>query len=367
MAEKKIITVYNRRETPDRDDTVLERINHWISKEIATLADGLIRTTPVISAQSRDFIGSCYGITESDWTEIKRSKEFAKMSKLASPLKLGLIISYCKRRHDMYLNYCMILIYSSLLTKYFKQGYNRDIMKYTIDTADGRTDFKKYDGSLLMVVQKKVETFTQLFGRRFKDEPDDKLIREILQSVSTRINETVKTISKKYYANFHDPDVKIMLQYSKMDDGKNVISPLGVMEAIREMAVNNLAYPSDKVLTMIGLTSNNVPKLRYRVAILDNMSDNFGLMSSATSIIIDEWMKRNQDNISLKMFRSNFVKTMSVARNMNAVNSKIDAMVEKIIENRAPNAVPLNRIDMRKYIYLYLLANIYVASTNIIK
>lgn len=363
-----IYDIYNRQKTPNRDQVVLDRINLYMSKNVHSLTDGMIRNTTVIPADTRDYIAAPYNIGSKEWSEITKSNEFPMMKRLASNLKLGLLISYCETKDQMFLNFFMIIAYTSLMSKYFKNGYDRNVMKYTIDMSDGRTDFKKYEGSLIIVANKKVETFVQQFKRQLDTKtPTDKQLREWIQSLTTRMNDSVKLIAQKYYKNFNDPDLKIMMEYTKTDDGKQMISASGVMEAIRQNAVNNLVSSSDTLLNMVGLPANNIKDLKYRRMLMEEIPNNFGLMSAITSAVIDEWMTRNRDKITLQLFRTSFLKTMSVARGINKINKDIDSIVWNMTKDMDPNeSKQYNKMQLRKYIYLYVLGNIYISSKDVI-
>lgn len=372
-----IYEIYKRKKSANRDDQVLDRINHWISNNMLAVSDGLLKVVPVISGSTMDHISQPYNLNTDDIKEIQKSKEWKNMSKLAAPqrtssnltnpIKLGLLVSYCDTGNMAYLNFLSILTYSSLMVKYFPNGFDKNIMKYTIDNADARTDFKKYDGSLMIVVKKKNETFINLFKHVLKPGINDKNLREALQSISTRMNEAIKSISSKYYQNFHDPDIKIMMEYSKTADGKNVISSVGVMEAIRQAAVDNLNTPSDKILTMIRLSNRDVSNLKYRVLFIREIPANFGLMSKVTSDMLDDWMKRNPNKVTIKLFRTDFIKTMSKARNITHIINALEEITDKMLMTVPESDLRLyNRLDMRKYLYNYIMLNIYNSSNAII-
>ena len=363
-----IYEIYTRQKVKDRDKMVMDRIGYYMSKNIQSISDGLLKSVPVLSGETIDYIAAPYNLGSDDWKEIQKSKQWYNMKQLASPLKLGLLISYCDTKNTSFLNFLCVLLYSSLMVKYFPRGFDKNIMKYTIDNADARTDFKKYEGSLMIVVQKKVETFVKLLDKTLKPEIDDKKLREALQSIATRMNEAVKSISTKYYKNFRDPDIKIMMEYSKTEDGKNVLSAIGVMEAIRQAAVDNLTAPSDKILTMIGLSNRNMEMFKYRSLFINQIPECFGLLSEATSEMLDDWMRRHPDKVTVTLFRQDFIKTMSKARNV----QKITAILENV-NDKMLLSVPDERIDqydrltMRRYMYNYIMLNIYASSTSIIK
>lgn len=363
-----IYEIYNRNKTKDRDALVLDRINHYMRNNIQSISDGLLKSVPTISGETIDYIASSYNLTSKDWDEIKKSKEWSKMKLLSSPLKFGLLISYCDTHNTAFISFLSVLIYSSLMVKYFPKGFDKNIMKYTIDNADARTDFKKYEGSLMIVVNKKVETFLKLFQNKLKPGIKDKDLRDALQSISTRLNEAVKSISTKYYKNFRDPDIKIMLEYSKTDDGKNILSALGVMEAIRQAAVDNLATPSDKILTMIHLGPRDMNNFKYRALFIRQIPECFGLLSNATSEMLDDWMRRHPNKVTVTLFRQDFIKTMSVARNVAHITAILENVNDKMLLSLPEEKIPeYDRLTMRRFMYNYLMLNIYASSSAIIK
>lgn len=372
-----IYDIYSRCKTSDRDNRVLDRINSWMSDNMMAVTDGLLKVVPVIAGGTMDYISAPYNLSIDDIKEMHKSPEWKNMAKLASPqrtstnytnpIKLGLIVSYCDTKNVAFLNFLAILTYSSLMVKYFPNGFDKNIMKYTIDNADARTDFKKYEGSLLIVVKKKIETFVNKMGHNLKPNIKDKQLREALQSISTRMNEAIKAISTKYYQNFHDPDIKIMIEYSKTADGKNVISSLGVMEAIRQAAVDNLASPSDKILSMIHLSNKDIANLKYRVLFIREIPECFGLLSSCTSEMLDDWMRRHPNKVTVSLFRQDFIKTMSKARNIGHIINILESVNDKMLMNVPETDLKnYDRLTMRKFMYNYIMLNIYASSNSVI-
>lgn len=363
-----IYDIYTSRKVKDRDKIVLDRIKLYMTSNVHSLTDGIIRNTTTMTGEQINKIADAYNIDYHSWEAVKKSREFSNMKKLASILKIGLIISYCETRDPMYLNFFMIQVYSSLMNKYFKNGYDRNIMKFTIDNSDGRTDFKKYEGSVLIVANKKVETFLDLFKKDISTRtPTDKQIRTWIQSLTTRMNDTVRSLAQKYYKNFNDPDIKIMIEYSSTDDGKQILSAANVMEGIRQEAVNNLVNASDSILSMVGLPANNIKDLKYRRLLVEEIPNNFGLMSAVTSEILDEWMSRNRDKLTLQLFRTSFLRTMTNARGLVKINKHIDDIVFNMVKDMDEDTKKtFNKQQLRKYIYLYVLGNIYMSSKSII-
>lgn len=358
-----IYSTYSQKKTTTRDPDVKEMILRWMSSNMASMADGIVNHVPVLSGTVRDRFARPYGIDATDWNTIKKSPEFRKMEKTATILKLGLLISYLDTKDPIFLDFLMILIYSALMYKYYPQGFNKHIMQYTIDHADARTDFKKY-GSLIITLRKKCETFLDLFEKRMAKNRSDVILREALQSITTRLNDMVKNLRRKLQTHMDDPDMKIMMAFSTTQDGKQVINALGTMERIREKAIDNLAFPSDKVLMACGLGTANVRNLPYRGLFTAQLEHHFGELSLVSNQIFDEWMRRNKDDLKIQTFRTGFIKSMKVARNMSTIKKEIDAIIyDMVADHKNPN---INKIDARNYLYDYLLKNLFLCGLEIV-
>lgn len=363
-----IIDIYNACKVPNRDIEVAKKINAFFKNNIQAVSDGIINATLKISGIVRDDMASCYHLSSSDWDKVKKSPEYSKFANSASILKLGLLISYIQTGSRIFLVFLFMLDYSARMPKYFKRDYDRNIMRYTLEnSADDRTDFKRYGMSLITVVNKKVDTYIAKFGKELSIKNiDDKTLRLLLQSILTRMNAMVKAISQKYYKNFYDKDVKIMMQYSKTQDGKQVLSPVNVIESVRERSIDNLAYPSEAILKMAGFTmSGDLELATERKLIIDYWKNVQSNLVKVSNMILDEWIKRIGSRISVKAFRTEFLRTMSIARNVAYIISEIDKLVNILI-SKGNLTIKIERIEFRKRIYLYLLANMYMQSKDLI-
>lgn len=373
MAKNKhssIYEIYESRKSSDRDDRVIEKISLYFKNNIADITDGIIYRVPKISAEQRNLIAKEYNISDSDWGLIRQSPEFKLMKKLASPLNIGLVISYLDTKNKIFLTYLFILMYSSVYMKYMTKGsHNSLVMKYTIDTADNRTDFKRYECSLIAVVNKKVEAFVDNYksGINNKNKPTDRFIRELVQASKTRINEMFKKLYGKYKNNMANPDVKVMMEYSKTPDGKHVLSMANIFEKLKEVSSESLFSPSDSILGSVGLGSKNVANFKYRALIIKHFNKTFGILSSANSMIIDKWIIANNSRLTMDNFKTTFISSMLNGRNISHIYDRIDDAVLYMISQETDNSVSYNKIQLRTYIYRYLVLNIYTASTKVFK
>lgn len=358
-----IYTTYKEATTAETHNNVSDIIGLYIKKNMSILTDGLINNYPILGEVTRNKFAYFYNITPDKWKEIMKSSEFKLMARIADPLKLGLIFSYIETRNPIFLNFLGILCYSLYMFKYFPKKFNKLIMQYTIDEFDARLDYNKLGRNLLIVIGKKTDTFIQNWEKRITKHPSDKLIREMLKDFTPRYNNMINSIATAYHKNFNDPDVKIQIAYAKTADGKNNVAGAGLFEAIRELAMNNLQSPSNRILDMIGLSSNNPKNFKYRSLLISKLGDQYINTSKTCSLLLDEWMKRNSEHLTMKNFRVTFVKSMSIARNITYIYDSIDNIIYNMMSDKTREESRMyNKVQLRKWLYQYLILVLYLSS-----
>ena len=358
-----IYEVYKSRTTPDTHNNVSDLIGLYIKKNMSVLTDGLINNYPILGETTRNRFASYYNITPDDWKIISKSPEYRLMARLADPLKLGLLYSYYETRNPIFINFLGILCYSLYMFKYFPRKFNKLIMQYTIDEFDARLDYNKLGRNLLIVIGKKTESFIQNWEKRITKTPSDKLFREMLKDFTPRYNNMINSIATAYHKNFNDPDVRIQIAYAKSADGKNNVAGAGLFEAIREIAMNSLQTPSSRILDMIGLGNNNPKNIKYRTLMIAKLGDQYINTSRLCSNILDEWMKRNSEHLTMKNFRLGFVRAMSIARHITYIFDGIDNVIYNMLADKPREETRIfNKVQMRKWIYQYLILTLYLSS-----
>lgn len=358
-----IYEIYKSRTTPDTHNNVSDLIGLYIKKNMSVLTDGLINNYPILGETTRNRFASYYNITPDDWKTISKSPEYRLMARLADPLKLGLLYSYYETRNPIFINFLGILCYSLYMFKYFPRKFNKLIMQYTIDEFDARLDYNKLGRNLLIVIGKKTESFLQNWEKRITKTPSDKLFREMLKDFTPRYNNMINSIATAYHKNFNDPDVRIQIAYAKSADGKNNVAGAGLFEAIREIAMNSLQTPSSRILDMIGLGNNNPKNIKYRTLMIAKLGDQYINTSRLCSNILDEWMKRNSEHLTMKNFRLGFVRAMSIARHITYIFDGIDNVIYNMLADKSREETRIfNKVQMRKWIYQYLILTLYLSS-----
>ena len=367
MADTTIYDIYKNHKSPNRDQKVVDLINLYYANNTKALTDGVLDAIPKITANDRSVLQRQYEIDSESLRKIQNAKEFKYMRQNFSVLKIGLIISYLETKNRIYLTYLSVLIYGSYMSKYYPLGkFNRALMEYTIMSQDAKTDFKKHGTSLITVVNKKLDTYLDHFMPDIKRGITDKLLREMLASMHTRYNLMVKNLAQKYYANKEDPDVKIMMQYSKTVDGKNVVSPIGIIDAIRSKAISNLEYPQERVLSLCGLVPSNPNKesRRFRGLLLENYRYLFPIMVKLNNAYMDEWLHRNRKNPSIQNFKQKFIPQMSVARNLTKIAQLQKEAITQVVKHTKENPRSISKVNLKQTIAKYVLGNIMYAVTQ---
>lgn len=358
-----IYNIYKERTTKETHDNISDLIGLYIKKNMSVLTDGLINNYPILGESTRNKFAAFYNISPNDWKEITKSSEYKLMARLADPLKLGLLFSYFETRNPIFINFLGILCYSLYMFKYFPRKFNKLIMQYTIDEFDSRLDYNKLGRNLLIVIGKKTESFIQNWEKRITKNPSDKLFREMLKDFTPRYNNMINSIATAYHKNFNDPDVRIQIAYAKSADGKNNVAGAGLFEAIREIAMNNLQSPSSRILDMIGLGNNNPKNMKYRTLLISRLGDQYINTSRVCSNILDEWMKRNSDKLTMKNFRLGFVRSMSIARHITYIFDALDNIIYNMMADKPREEARLyNKVQLRKWLYQYLLLVLYLSS-----
>lgn len=372
MAKEDIIyKVYQSKKTSSRDENVMYLINQFMStpKMVSSLSSGVLDNIPKITLIDRKPIERVYNINADDMKQIMKSSEYRKIGMKFSVLKVGLIISYLETKRRIYLVYLSTLIYGSYMSNYYKNGFNRALMEYTINAQDGKQDYKRLGTNLLPVINKKLETIINYFEPKMRGGINDALIREMLASIHSRFNLMIKTVAQKYYQYKDDPEVKVMMQYSKSLDGKDVISPMSLIQALRSKAVSQLEYPKDAVFKMCGLTQDSPIKenRRFRGLIIETYKQIFPLLIKLSNAYIDEWLKRNRKDPSVQNFKKTFIKQMSVARNLLEINKITKAIIISICKHTHENTRSISKINLKNTIIKYVLGNIVLTFMDMYK
>lgn len=357
-----IYQVYKHVSFDNRDELMLEAINQWTSRNIKVLADGIVNDIPVFSSKYRDELSSIYNISVTDWKLIQERPEFKKMKNLANRLSLGLIISYIDTKNKIYLLFLWIIIHSSKFPKYFTRGgYNHMLMKYTIDNADPRTDFKQL-GSLSSVLDKILGVFINQYGNKLLNKTDDQSIRLLLQHSHTRINGYFKRIYNAYKTNYNDPKVKIFLEHAKAG-GESEISLTSYVGHIREKSINGLLDINNRVLSSTGIINN----LKLKAVYMSMYKDLYETNVRLTNFYLDEWLNRNSLKPSIDLFGKTWM-NMKVARNLDVKNEILDDFFRKYPKYIDDYDLTVNELsDLRLYITSYIIINVFIEYLDYIK
>ena len=83
-------------------------------------------------------------------------------------------------------------------------------------------------------------------------------------------------------------------------------------------------------------------------------------------MMLNEWMNRNRDNLTLKNFRMNFVKQFTAPRGIDQIRDEIDVIVFEMLKDKTDDEKKtFNKIEMAKYLYKYILLNLHYTALMI--
>ena len=93
------------------------------------------------------------------------------------------------------------------------------------------------------------------------------------------------------------------------------------------------------------------------------LGDQYINTSRLCSNILDEWMKRNSEHLTMKNFRLGFVRAMSIARHITYIFDGIDNVIYNMLADKPREETRIfNKVQMRKWIYQYLILTLYLSS-----
>jgi len=370
MAKNVIYDIYSKRRASNRDEVISDRIQYYISHNQSVLTDGIVKNIPKLAGSVRDYMAKPYQLNADDWKTIQRSPEFSKMKLIATDLKLGLLISYCDTRNKIFILFLAILTYTGQNVRYFKNGYDPNLMKYTLEHMSGSSDFKKNNYSLLLVLNKKIDTFINLYDKTLRPNISDRDLRVILQSMQGRISDMVKNVAREFFKNYDSEEIKIVIKQAKTKDGKVNFSPTSVFSVLREKSIDNLASANEQILQGLCLDMKHPENIKYRVALMHSLETYFDKFVQITGCIIDDWLSRDVPKL-LSYFHLHFVSTMIKSRNLGPARKLIDDISRDTIKwynksfnpNRTRDENTLISIyNLKNYILKYCIMNVYLAA-----
>lgn len=218
--------------TKDREKNVIKAIEKYMANNHDSILDGIIEKPIKFGNVNRDRIIDPYNITEKEWKKFTSTHRIFKSTdmKVAGDLmRQCLLHSYYKTNNRLYLDFMAITIFGSRYSQVFPKGVKPHVMKYTIENVTtARSLFKKH-GSAFGVIEETVSTMLESkpstsIGKALKNHNDESTI-EVLNSLYTRINSTIKTVQKHYYETDAKEKSGYILNVSdEADDGKLSLS-----------------------------------------------------------------------------------------------------------------------------------------------
>lgn len=260
-----IYEVFSKCKLPDRDTKVETLMNHWMEKNARSLSNGIISDVPMFTKDVRNTLEECYNIKPEDIKEMNKSIDYERLKfRVNKNLKIGLVISWIDTREDLFLAFLSILVFSEIHRKYFPTfvGTTPKILERVIDDSDNRTDFKKYQKSLLMVVNKRIENgIRQWMTNKFKSgKPTDHDVIEAITSIDARYNGMMRILAQNTYAYIEKGVIVQTVQSTDTNDN-HVLSSSSELATVSEAVREDLSYPSARIMGYI--YQNNKESLAF--------------------------------------------------------------------------------------------------------
>lgn len=277
-------------------------IKDYYTKNVDFFSSNGLTNCPTFGHEYRNRFLGCMSLEEKGYSKyIKESKNIDHTFEVSSnPLFVTLYFASVfdtKNRYE-YMNFLAFIMYSSKFRKYFPHGTKQPVMDVLYNKhLDNNTFIYKYK-LISKVLGMTVETMVEHFGTRF-DRATDEDVLNILNSLSTRINELLKKISIKYYDLDDQYNVAMFIEKDVMDEDT--------------MITANTDH--NKLMTLMSLFKEEEMKYGVKIkvySIVDkqhifyndmvniyktNLKDIYTLLSEMINVFI---RKRNQDMITFE-------------------------------------------------------------------
>lgn len=193
---------------------VMRTINAYMHQNINALSTPLYELITFGSIWKKRFL-IAYGIDEKDFKEFVKKSEVLDSSwnTVTDPINMALYMSYVHTNKSEFLNFIGVKMLTSTMFKYYNKngGLNPSIMRYIVEGVDAKGKpvmseryLLKQKGSTMAMCIAIMQTVEHDFIKgkyRGKDLRDDKIAIEIINSISARMNLTMRRIRSLYELN----------------------------------------------------------------------------------------------------------------------------------------------------------------------
>ena len=193
-------TSVNEKNVPNK--ALMKFIQDYKAKNVDFFSSNGLTNCPTFGAEYKRQILGTLGLEEPEYLDfIKKSKNVDHtLKESTNSVYVGLLLSASmdKRLTKSYLEFLSFIMYSSKYVKYWKYGSKQVVMDELFDNhLDNNSDIFKYK-IIDKVLEEKTKTLMSHFGNDIH-RCCDRDILLILNSISTRINLLLRSISEKYY------------------------------------------------------------------------------------------------------------------------------------------------------------------------
>lgn len=339
-----IYDVFSRKKTSNRDSRLYTYITHWWEKNALSMSNGVIANVPMFNKDVRNQLEGCYNLDADDIKELNTCEDYKRLKfRVNKNLKIGLVISWIDTRDKIYLTILSVLVFSEIHRKYFPTftGSTPKILEKVIDDQDDRTDFKKYNKSLLLVVNKRMLALEEWMKAKFKNgKYSDHDIIEAITSVDARYNGMMRILAVKTYEKI-EQGIQVQTVQTTDANDKHVLSSSSELDSVAERVNEDLTYPSAKIMGFI----YNKSKEHYALEKYYNATK-FKKLGADTIRYIDTTAGTSEKSVWIDMLNK-----LSLTKSSKDVSDGIIDIVNEIVNK---SDVQLNKRTLTELVIKYI-------------
>lgn len=222
-----ILEFFESRNYPERDQNVLLEIQNWMSNNNDAMIDGIIDSKIIFGQTVQTKFENLYNITDKEWKEFKRKNAMLRNNFEVTKhlIRHALLISYHTTKNKIFLDFLGIILWGALWGgKYFKRGTDANVMKYVIENVLTQSSYIKKNGSAYLTIQDITAGLLKDNGGKINKQLarlNDKDIVDVINSIYTRINSTIKILNNHYYHIKGTKDAQYILSVNdQADEGR---------------------------------------------------------------------------------------------------------------------------------------------------
>lgn len=176
-------------------------ISQYYRERAAILSGNGFDPAIVFGESKRKGVLNTMGVDVVDFDRYKRQHELLKRDFEVSgdALNLSLLVMSVVKKDDDLMDFIALRMFSSYINKYFRYGLDSRRLDFTLSQLDSSWDIIKYS-NILENLNATMTTVRDTYKDRTKRLNDEDIVY-VINQISSRVNDKVKKVSQRYYAN----------------------------------------------------------------------------------------------------------------------------------------------------------------------